>query len=1072
MSQLSARELDAIIEREAPKLLTKTAEIAAWALNEPDFRQEFEKALQPFKDAAGITLRGHHEFTLGEGRVDTLYSLVVIEYKKPGRLENSNSASGNKEVIDQIKQRFRDLATEHKRQLEQIFGVGIDGKRMIFVRYKAKEFEISAAMELDTQSISIFLKRLSTLGLAKKPFVSKFLVRDFGGESALAHDIVQQFVESIFNLRRKRAKKLFDQWSVMYREVCGFDLKVPAKKIRFLAKHYGIEKKIDPKIFLFAVHSYYSIFIKLLAAELLGYHHKIPSIVSRLTTLSGPELREQLSNLEEEGGIFFQMGYINFLEGDLFTWYLDEWNSEVEKSLRRIVLALDAYDPGTIGIEPEETRDILKGLYQYLIDRDVRRSLGEYYTPDWLAELAFDEAEYDGNLNTRLLDPACGTGTFLVMAIQKMRSFATREGLQPQETLRKILNNVVGFDLNPLAVMAARTNYVMALGDLLPYSTGRIEIPVYICDSVLWPESSTTGIENTYKVRTSVGNFFIPSKFATREQISYLAESLDIAVNGKYSINEFLNLLKSKSLMSDEDWQGSVGPLRNLFRAMNDLEKEGVNGLWARFVKNSFAPIFAEKFDIVIGNPPWVNWERLPESYKLEAAKAWSHYGIFPFTGWKARLGGARYDISMVFVYVGIDKYLKNGGKLCFVITQSLFQSEPATGFRKFTIPRMTDSGIINFAVREVHHLVDLAPFEDASNRTALMLCTKGESHHYPVPYVWWTKNKPIHASLSLDAVKERVERKSLFAWPINEGNPRSPWLVCSEAEKKAIQSVIGASAYEAHEGSSTEGANGIFWIRIKDKIGNMLLVENMAEESRDEISKVQESIEQDWVYPLLRGADVHRWCGKPGGHLIFTSKSRKEALTETYFKVKWNKTYSYLKNFETHLKARPGYQKKMRASHLPFYTMYGSTKMFSDYKVVWREQISEFTAAVITSVEDPTIGRKAVIPDHKLMFVSCRSQLDAHYLCACLNSAITRFLVESYTIPTQVSTQVLKNIKIPRFDNEKTLHIELANLSLEAHRYAETGEQHELNTVEKKIDNAVAQLFDLTATELPATMR
>src|ERR1035437_9113505 len=54
------------------------------------------------------------------------------------------------------------------------------------------------------------------------------------------------------------------------------------------------------------------------------------------------------------------------------------------------------------------------------------------------------------------------------------------------ELLNKILRNVVGFDLNPLAVLAARTNYLIAVRDLLSY-VDSIEIPIYLSDSVVTP---------------------------------------------------------------------------------------------------------------------------------------------------------------------------------------------------------------------------------------------------------------------------------------------------------------------------------------------------------------------------------------------------------------------------------------------------------------------------------------------------------------------------------------------------------------------------------------------------------
>ena len=1061
-------DLEKVVANRADEIVSKLEKIIKWARNEEDLRIEFEKALEPFKNDLGIDLRGHHEFTLGQGRADTLYNLVVIEYKRPGRIEISNDSPGNKEAIDQIKKRLKVLASEQKRSLSRVFGVGTDGIRMIFARSRAGQFEISEPQLITGQIMRLFLSRLGTLGLARKPLISEYLVRDFGGKSEIASKVVQEFVAHLKHLRTDRSKKLYEQWKTLFGEVSGYNPKMQSKKIGAMATRYGLPSKTDAQLFLFAVHSYYSFFMKLLVADFLCYYHKMPSIVTRMTLLQGKELKNQLTSLEKRGGIFAEMGYVNFLEGDLFTWYLDEWDADIEKVLRDIVVLLDSYEPGTIGIDPDETKDILKGLYQYLIDREVRRGLGEYYTPDWLAELVLEEVDdYDGDPDIRILDPACGSGTFLVRTIHKIKNFAEREGLDPKQTLQKILRNVVGFDLNPLAVMAARTNYILALGkELLPYGD-RIEIPIYLCDSVLWPETPNQ-IEKTQRVRTSVGDFFIPALFATKECISQLAEALETAVAEEYSSAEFLNLLYSKVTLGEDERKDSSGPLKNLFVKMKELEKAGINGLWARLIKNAFAPIFIGKFDLVIGNPPWINWERLPESYKADAKDAWSKYGLFVSKGWKGKLGTAKYDVSMIFVYVGIDRYLRPEAKLSFVITQSLFQSQAAAGFRKFIIPSVTEDKVTDFAVKRVHHLVELDPFEDASNRTALMTCIKGIPNRYPVPYIRWSRKTPIHSEYSLSFVKKNTDREELEAWPIEDSNSRSPWLVCSRLEKKAIQSVIGQSPYSANAGSYTEGANGIFWVRSKIRIGqNLVLIENMAEEARFAVPKEEASIETDWLFPLLRGSGVHKWSATHDGYLIFTSKSKRDRLSEGQFKVKWPKTYAYFKRFESELKARIGYQKKMREGGFPFYTMYGSDAMLSEYKVVWREQASAFTAAVVLPINDPVVGKKAVIPDHKLMFVKCLTLEEAHFVCACLNSRVTRFIVKSYAIDTQISTHVLNYVKIPRFKPENQTHRELAKLSMEAHDAVRAGDQKELDRIEKKIDSAVAKLLSITPQQM-----
>jgi type I restriction-modification system DNA methylase subunit len=89
-------------------------------------------------------------------------------------------------------------------------------------------------------------------------------------------------------------------------------------------------------------------------------------------------------------------------------------------------------------------------------------------------------------LDLKLLDSACGSGTFLVLAIGRLRQYVEEHWVDKGAALRRITKNIVGFDLNPLAVIASRTNYLIALGDMLREKGDEpIEIPVYLADSVL-----------------------------------------------------------------------------------------------------------------------------------------------------------------------------------------------------------------------------------------------------------------------------------------------------------------------------------------------------------------------------------------------------------------------------------------------------------------------------------------------------------------------------------------------------------------------------------------------------------
>jgi len=206
--------------------------------------------------------------------------------------------------------------------------------------------------------------------------------------------------------------------------------------------------------------------MKLIAAELVSVSEgSFTSSFSRdLVHSRTEELLRRLADIEN-GGVYHKRGITNFLEGDFFSWYLEAFDSpRLQDAIREVARGLSDFEPATTTIEPEVSRNLLKKLYQYLVPDVVRHHLGEYYTPDWLAELVLNEVGYRGDTRKRVLDPACGSGTFLFLAIQRAMKFDVEQGIRGVETTKKILANIWGFDFNPLSVIAARTNYLFALG--------------------------------------------------------------------------------------------------------------------------------------------------------------------------------------------------------------------------------------------------------------------------------------------------------------------------------------------------------------------------------------------------------------------------------------------------------------------------------------------------------------------------------------------------------------------------------------------------------------------------------
>ena len=156
--------------------------------------------------------------------------------------------------------------------------------------------------------------------------------------------------------------------------------------------------------------------------------------------------------------------------------------------LRRLADSLRVYDLSQI------KEDLLKQLYQDLVDPETRHELGEFYTPDWLAELTLEEIGYRPGQS--LMDPSCGAGTFLFLAIRRLAA----HGLTGWPLVDFALENVVGMDVHPLAVTISRTNYLLAISPHMQGSQrgGDVRlspIPVYLADTLAVTEMVGPNLE-------------------------------------------------------------------------------------------------------------------------------------------------------------------------------------------------------------------------------------------------------------------------------------------------------------------------------------------------------------------------------------------------------------------------------------------------------------------------------------------------------------------------------------------------------------------------------------------------
>jgi hypothetical protein len=148
------------------------------------------------------------------------------------------------------------------------------------------------------------------------------------------------------------------------------------------------------------------------------------------------------------GRLFTQRAQITgVVEADFFDWVVEVEGGEA--FVRTLARRLARFEWGVV------EHDVMKVLYESIIDADQRHSLGEYYTPDWLADEIVREVVTDP-LDQRVLDPACGSGTFLFHAVRQYLDHADAAGIPTPQAVEQVTHKVIGVDVHPVAVTLAR----------------------------------------------------------------------------------------------------------------------------------------------------------------------------------------------------------------------------------------------------------------------------------------------------------------------------------------------------------------------------------------------------------------------------------------------------------------------------------------------------------------------------------------------------------------------------------------------------------------------------------------
>lgn len=943
-----------------------------------------------------------------EGRADAIYNRFVIEFEPPGSLRRSVMHSATRHAVNQVQQYLRGTADETGLPLDRLAGCAFDGSLIVYVTWERGTWSIARPVDANPHALGALLDTLESLA-SGRGLTADNLHEDFGRASNAAGRVVRALSETLHGKSASsRAMTLFDEWRVNLGNASGpFS---PSDEVEWhdLCGDLGIDSsRGSPDFILFSLHTYFALVAKLISVVILEGTTGKPLFAN---LKKQTDVRVALEELEE-GTVTSSVGALNVIEPGLFSWYVREGGADLTAGLGQMLELASEYSAEIIEVSPLIARDILKDLYQRLLPRSIRHRLGEYYTPDWLAQRVVNQVTGSPDRldsATRVLDPACGSGTFLVEVISRM--VQNVEDTESDRVLSKILENVVGFDLSPLAVQAARVNYLLALAPLLPHRSEPISIPVYLADAVAFPRAGGL-LEGDVRVfDSSEGEWRVPTTLADAQYLDTLGSLFQEALANAHDREWVMREAEARIPIDLERDPLVFQRIDELYRKLHALHAADRDGIWWQLVRNAFAPSLEPRFDYIVGNPPWVSWQTLPEAYRRRNDALWLGYALRPdsSTGRRQSSSNVQLDVSMLFTACCVDRYLKPKGTLGFVITSTVFKSELAgRGFRR---RRLSPERTYQFL--HIDDMTDLQVFSDATNQASVLIAKLGEGTSGRVAVTKWagTERRTIPPDKDLSAVQAMTTRRHLHGEPADPADPASPLLVMPRAGLISSIPARRESHYlkEIREGINTRGANGIFFLEVLDVAGDKLRVRNVPSAGRNQHLRIREAIiEREATRNLLRGSDVSREGANPSGAVLFFHDAAhlSRPFSPAEASDRFPAAFAFAAEFKETLAGRRRFRGFDPAGD-DWLGLYSVTKAaLAQHKVVVREIATGMVATAVHGAD--------IVPDHKLYVIPCKTASEAERLAWILNAPVVDYLLRCFSISTSITGSFLRYIGV-----------------------------------------------------------
>ncbi|MDE2802440.1 MAG: N-6 DNA methylase, partial [Chloroflexota bacterium] len=396
-------------------------------------------------------------------------------------------------------------------------------------------------------------------------------------------------------------------------------------------------------------------------------------------------------------------GLQGIVESDFFTWPTEvDDGLPLLKTLARAVTRFNWRQAPT---------DIASILYETVIPPEERRQLGEYYTPDWLARAIVEETVTEP-LTQEVLDPACGSGSFIAEAVRHYLAAAEGE-LTPEERLEWLRLHITGMDIHPVAVHLARSAWALAAEEALKAASETerheyITAPIYLGDSLqtryrngdMFSETTVSvEVEDESNRRLEYPRRLVEDADKFDSLMGDLASAIERGSEPRFVLNDH-GITDAKER---ETLQATIATLQS-------LHAEGRDHIWAYYTRNLVRPVVLanKKVDRIVGNPPWLTYNKTKDTFRSALERmSKSEYGI-----WAGGRYATHQDIAGLFFTRCVDLYLKEGGVIGMVMPHSALQAGQYSRWRTgaWRTKSTTQSVRVNFGVKAAWDLEKLDP--------------------------------------------------------------------------------------------------------------------------------------------------------------------------------------------------------------------------------------------------------------------------------------------------------------------------------------------------------------------------